>query len=256
MQRLPVRAHQAPLGPVLGEVALEHLLHELVVGAAVVPMRDLVEPPRQQLPGLVAEHLAEGAVHLNPVPLRAQERLANGGLGERGPQALLARLERRVLLVQIDEDRDLRAQDPGVVRLEDVIHGAGGIAAEDVVRLLADGRDEDDRDVLRALPLLDELGGLETVHPRHLDVEEDHGEIVLEQALERFFSGACVDHIELERVEHRVQRHEVLGLVVDEQDARCLGHAALRAPPQATIRNGAISSSGSTRCAPPASIAA
>ena len=67
---------------------------------------------------------------------------------------LLAQLP--VLLPQLDEDGDLRAEDVRVDRLEDVVDRAGRVAAEDVRVLLRERGQEDDRDVLRALALLDQ----------------------------------------------------------------------------------------------------
>src|SRR5439155_847662 len=84
---------------------------------------------------------------------------------------------------ELDEDGDLRAQDDRVVGLEHVVDRARLVAAEDVVLLLGDRRHEDDRDRARALPALDVVGGLEAVELGHLDVEQDHREIVVEQAL-------------------------------------------------------------------------
>ena len=52
-----------------------------------------------------------------------------------------------VLQVQVDEHRNLRAQDHGIDRLEDVVDGAHRIGARDVLVVLVDRADEDDRDV-------------------------------------------------------------------------------------------------------------
>ena len=87
-----------------------------------------------------------------------------------------------VLLPQLDEDRDLRAQDLRVERLEDVVDRADLVAAEDVLLLLRERRQEDDRDRARPLALLDHLGRLEPVHARHLDVEQDDREVVARAA--------------------------------------------------------------------------
>ena len=55
-----------------------------------------------------------------------------------------------------------------------------------VVRLVADGGEEDDRQESGALAPLDQLGGLEPVQVRHLHVEHDDGELVIEQRPEGF----------------------------------------------------------------------
>jgi hypothetical protein len=56
-----------------------------------------------------------------------------------------------------------------------------------VLFVLGDRGDEDDRDVLRALALLDQLRRLEAVEQRHLDVEQDDRDVVEQQLAERLF---------------------------------------------------------------------
>ena len=68
-------------------------------------------------------------------------------------QALLVLAELLVLLPELDEDGDLRAQHVGVERLEQVVDGADRVAAEDVLLVLRDRGQEDDRDVPGALAL-------------------------------------------------------------------------------------------------------
>ena len=130
-------------------------------------------------------------------------------------QGLVAARELLPLLVQLDEDGHLGAQDRRVERLEDVVDGARLVAAEDVLRLLADRRQEEDRDVPRALAPLDQLGGLEAVEARHLHIEEDHGELVLEQVAEGLVSRRRGDKPVAERLEDRLEREQVLRAVVD-----------------------------------------
>ena len=145
-----------------------------------------------------------------------------------------------VLLPQIDEDGDLGAQQVGVDRLEDVVDRADLVSLEDLLVVLGKRGDEDDRDVLRARALLDHARGLEAVDVRHVDVQEDAGEVVQEDLAQR--RDARVDaHEEMtERFEHRLERDEVLLAVVDEQDRRAIAHAptgtATRASARATDR--------------------
>src|ERR687888_156390 len=153
------------------------------------------------------------------------------------PQPLLVARELLPLLVQLDEDGDLRAEDLRVEGLEDVVDRAGLVAAEDLPAVLADRRQEEDRDVPRALPLLDQLGGLEAVEARHLDVEEDDRELLLEPVAER--------------LEDRLEREQVLGAVVDEEDR---AHETPTA--QSSAMCGPMASSGSTVAAAAAASAA
>ena len=70
---------------------------------------------------------------------------------------------------------------------------------------------------------LDQLSRLEPVQPRHLDVEQDRGELFLEQVPERLLAGPRADELLAERLEERLEREQVLGPVVDQQqlgDAR------------------------------------
>ena len=125
-----------------------------------------------------------------------------------------------ILVVQLDEDGDLRAQDLGTERFEDIVDGARRIAPEDLFFVLGDRRDEDDRNVTRPLTLLDQRGGLEAVELRHLDVEQDDRDVVLQEGAEGVLAGVGVEEVLAERIEDSLQREQVLGPVVDEEDVR------------------------------------
>src|SRR5207247_11268864 len=98
-------------------------------------------------PGLVRRRLREKAVALLALAAEVRELLLL--------QLLCLLPELFGLLVQLDEHRDLGAQHFWAERLEDIVDRACRVAAEDVLLLLGDRRDEDDRDVLRAFALLD-----------------------------------------------------------------------------------------------------
>ncbi len=76
----------------------------------------------------------------------------------------------------------------------------------------------------RPLAPLDQLRRLEPVHPRHLDVEQDRGELVAEQVAQRLLAGGSANELLPERLEERLQREQVLGPVIDEEELRALGH--------------------------------
>src|SRR6185437_9142976 len=148
-----------------------------------------------------------------------------------------------VLLVQVDQHRDLAAQDLGLERLEDVVDRPDLVAAEDMLAVLRDRGQEHDRDVPRALTLLDQLGRLEAVESRHLDVEQDHREVVaVEQEPQRLLARACPDELVPERLEDRRKREQVLRPVVDEED----GHYAGTSTPQRSTKSTGISTSHKT----------
>jgi len=150
----------------------------------------------------------------SPIPI--------GAFANAAAEALLRLSQLHRLLVQVDEHRDLRAQHLGVERLEHVVDRADGVALEDLLLLLVDRRQEDDRDVLGLRPALDQLGRLEAVHVRHLDIEQDRGEVVQEQPLQRLLAGAGVDDVHVQRRENGAHGQQVLRLVIDDQDVRAL----------------------------------
>ena len=77
--------------------------------------------------------------------------------------------------------------------------------------------------MLRPLAALDQLRELVPVEIRHLDVEEDAGEILEQQLLERRGPRRDGDEAVPERLEYRLEREEILLVVVDEQDVRAGG---------------------------------
>ena len=125
-----------------------------------------------------------------------------------------------VLAVEIDEDRDLQAQDVRTEGLRDVVDGADVVAAKDLLLLLVRGGQEDDGGVPRPLALLDRARGLEAVEPRHHDVEEDHRELLVEQVPERLLARLRAHEVLPQRLQDRLEGEQVLGPVIDQQDVR------------------------------------
>ena len=187
--------------------------------------------PRQFVPALVP--VGDHAVRVRrPDDLRHR-------VGERAVAHLALALDRGELLLgeervsppdldrllpELDEDGDLRPQHQRVERLHQVVDGARAVAAEDVLGVLRDRRQEEDRHVPRPLPLLDQLRGLEAVHARHLDVEQDRRELLVEQAPQRLLARRGADEVGVERLQDRLQGEQVLRPVVDEQQLRPVGH--------------------------------
>ena len=77
--------------------------------------------------------------------------------------------------------------------------------------------EEDDRDALGLLALADDAGGLVAVHARHVDVEQDHRELALEQMAQRLLAGAG-DHDLGQILDHGADGEQVVLVVVDDQD--------------------------------------
>jgi hypothetical protein len=86
------------------------------------------------------------------------------------------------------------------------------------VIVVAERGHEDDRHALGALALANELGGLEAVHAGHVDVEQDYGEVVVEQAAQRLTPGIGADDGLPKLLEHRLERQQLVRLVVDDED--------------------------------------
>jgi hypothetical protein len=100
------------------------------------------------------------------------------------------------------------------------------IAARDLLGVRVARRQEDHRGVLVAVAALDQLDRLEAVEPGHAHVHHDHREVVVQQALEGILARRRGDHLTPERLKHGPQRHEALGLVVDDQDRARAAHPA------------------------------
>jgi hypothetical protein len=153
---------------------------------------------------------------------------AAGGRGRPRPaQQLVGALAASPVAFELREHGDLRAQHDRVERLEHVVDRARLVAAQDLRDVGAHRAEEDDRRARAALAAADVLGRLEPVHARHLHVEQHHGEVLAEQRPQRLLAGAGGHQAHLERLEDGGQREQVLGPVVDEQDARAhwLGRA-------------------------------
>ena len=110
--------------------------------------------------------------------------------GARSLGLLLARLERGQLghalahEIELDEHRDLGAQDVGVERLGQVVDGASLIRARHELLVGLHRGQEDDRHAARLAAVADHLRRLEPVHARHGDVEQNDGELLLERRLQ------------------------------------------------------------------------
>jgi hypothetical protein len=135
------------------------------------------------------------------------------------------------LAEQLDEDGDLRAQDVGLDRLEDVIDRAERVAARDVALAGRVGGEEDDRDVARLLAPADEGGRLEAVDAGHVHVQEDDGHVAFEQVAQRLVAGGGLDEVPVRRLEDGVERDQVRRVVIDDQDVDFVGRLSLHDPP-------------------------
>ena len=140
--------------------------------------------------------------------------------------AVLFRLPPRELGEQkeLDEDLDLRAQDLGDDRRYHEVDGAQRVALRNARFVAVVRRDEYDRNVRRALAAAYQRGRLEAVDSRHVDVEENDREFVLEDLLQRVFAGRHVDEVLAEFIEDRAEHDVLVGPVVDDEDIGAFGH--------------------------------
>ena len=79
----------------------------------------------------------------------------------------------------------------------------------------------------------DEPRGLEPVHARHRDVEDDQREVLLQQPGERLHSGPRQHELAAERGQRRLDRDQVRFVVVDDEDV--LAIADLERPVLVTV---------------------
>ena len=123
-------------------------------------------------------------------------------------------------MVQLDEHRDLAAQELRVERLYDIVHRPGRVRADSLLDVFPVGSQEDDRRVARARTRADVARGLHAVEPRHAHIEQDDREFLLQQATQSLLARAHAHDALPERLENGAQRVQRVLVVVDEQHAR------------------------------------
>ena len=122
--------------------------------------------------------------------------------------------------MELDERRDLRAQDLRHDRHRQVVHGAAFVAAQPVELSKRDTGDEDDGRPLETRVFADHLRQLEPVELRHADVHDHDRAVVPQQAIERLARRVRRNQVRVDALENRPVAEELGGLVVDEQDVR------------------------------------
>ena len=79
------------------------------------------------------------------------------------------------------------------------------------------GGNENDRRQGGLFALANVSGRLVAVHVRHVDVEEDHREVMLQDELQRVGARPGCHHVFVELFQDRAQNQEVLGKIVHDQ---------------------------------------
>jgi hypothetical protein len=201
---------------------------DAVVGDLPVPGRHRAGGQRQ------AQALLAGAHALG-------RRLELGRALDHAPLELrVEQLELPRLAVELGKGRDLGAQQLGHDRHRDVVHRAALVAADAVDVAHEDRGDEDDRRRVEARVLPDHVDQVEAVELRHADVDEDDGDVVLEEQVERLARRAGLDQVLAELAEDGLVAEQLGRLVVDHQhvDLGPFAHATSGASTSAT-RTGA-----------------
>src|SRR5215472_6859297 len=112
------------------------------------------------------------------------------------------------LAAELDEDRDLLADDLRIERLDEIVGAPGCVRPVNLFRVLTEGGDEDDGNVAAALERLEMSRNLETVHPGHRHVDQRHGEAVAEGEAERFLTRGRGDDAIVGPIEDGRERGE------------------------------------------------
>jgi hypothetical protein len=176
----------------------------------------------QRRPEVVGHGVAE-ALQLPVLVLQIPNQLGLlGGLLPRdllvGPEHLGLTAKQVRLLRQFHEHGHLRAHELRHDGLHHVVHRAHTVATHGLSLALVGGGEEDDWRVPGLVAVPDQGGGLEPVHVRHLHIQKDHGEVVGEKPFQRLAPRLRPDEVLPEALEHRLERHEVGRLVVDQED--------------------------------------
>lgn len=154
----------------------------------------------QRIAQVVSQHRVEGLLQL-----------------QRGRALLELPRQLDFLAVQLEEHLGLVAQDVRLERLVQEIDGSRFVALERAVEVVGACRDQDQRDVPRALVAAHQLGQLEAVDVGHLHVEQRQRHVVPQQQLERVAGRAGRQHGHVRPCQQRLQRVAVLLEIVDDE---------------------------------------
>src|SRR6476619_2597309 len=173
----------------------------------------------------------------------------------------VAQLVRNLLLltIQLEEDIRLVPEDVRLDRLVQEVDGAALVAPERPPLVARAGGDEDDRYVPCAFAASHQLGERESVHFRHLHVEQRQGDVVRQKQIQGLRPGMRRQHHHVLAPQQRLEDQQVLVAVVDDQALhRCWHrerHRLVDTPPGAPASNvwnsAAISSSVRTKSTGP-----
>ena len=211
-----------------------------------------------ELRRLAADEPCERRVGPDDRALAVEHRLADRRRLERRAQERLGPLQRPAVLLELREHRHLGAQHLGIERFEHVVHRTHSVAAQHRADVVVRSGQEHDRHIARARPPLDQPCRFHPVELGHAHVEQDQGDVVLEQQPQRLVPRARHQQRVAERLEHAVERMEVLLAIVDDQDRQdtdrgqivCRPHALNLVGHRVKRRATRASSTRAGRCRP------
>ncbi len=161
------------------------------------------------------------------------------------------------LPIQFEEHLGLVSEDVRLDGFVDEIHRAGFISFELAVQFARPRGDENQWYVPGALAAAQEFRELESVHVRHLHIEERKRHIVHQQQFQCFRARARGQNLDVAARQQRRQRQQILFEIIDQQaldgserrsihgQSACAGTGAA-----SKVRNSsAISASGKTQSA-------
>ncbi len=120
--------------------------------------------------------------------------------------------------MKFGKNPDLRSENNGIYGLIEIIYCAGAVALDNVLIFVVISGQKDDRYVGSLPSSPDHLGQLKPRHSRHADVEDEEGEFIVEQRMQRFFRGCRPNQPVIRIVQDSLQDGQIFRLIVNDQD--------------------------------------
>ncbi|EMR00737.1 hypothetical protein ADICEAN_04142 [Cesiribacter andamanensis AMV16] len=134
-----------------------------------------------------------------------------------GPQFFFLRKQPLVFLAQLHKRPHLSTQYGGYHRLSDVVNGTRFVSLVNIL-LNVHGRKENNRDVLKFLPVVDQLGGFKAIHIGHYHIHDDQVKVlIVQQALKRLPARTGFYKLVIFTAQNGFQRQQIFFPVVYQQ---------------------------------------
>src|SRR5436853_6427688 len=97
----------------------------------------------------------------------------------------------------------------------------------------------------RLLPFADKRRRLKTIHDRHIHIENDESEVVVQKRTQRIDSRSDADQVLAQIRQECFKSNEIFYVIINQQNADLVfGHTSVLWPAHKAVRKGAICSSG------------